>query len=369
MDTATATNMRQKTRHPPDLAKAPLLVYWEVTQACPLACRHCRAEAMPWRHPLELDHEEGKELLRQIGAFGNPSPHLVITGGDPMSRPDLFELIAYARGRALGVSITPSATQNLDREMVRRLRGSGIQSMALSLDGSTPERHDALRGVSGCYGWTLEAACIAVEEGIPLQINTLVTAETLEDLAAIAQVVQGLGVSRWSLFFLVPVGRGRQLQEITPQQAEEIMHWLYDLSQKVSFAIKTTEAPHYRRVALTRMREGGLSAESIRHSSVYRGFGIRDGSGIVFVSHIGAIYPAGFLPLAAGHIRRDHLVGVYRNSPLFQALRDPSQFKGKCGHCEFKTICGGSRARAYAHTGDPLESDPICSYQPEKRGL
>ncbi|MFQ5945935.1 MAG: TIGR04053 family radical SAM/SPASM domain-containing protein [Anaerolineae bacterium] len=347
-------------------AEKPLLVYWEATLACPLACNHCRAEAMPSPHPLQLDRREAADMLRQVAGFGNPSPHLVITGGDPLQRPDLFELIALARSLDLRVSITPSATIDLDRGTIRQLKGSGIQSMALSLDGSTPQRHDALRGVPGCYEWTVQAARVATQEGIPLQMNTLVAAETLEDLPAIYRVVRSVEVVRWSLFFLIPVGRGRMLREITPHQSEDLMHRLYDLAQEASFVVATTEAPHYRRVALTRMRTEGQAQDHIRRSPVRQGFGIRDGNGVVFISHRGDIFPAGFLPLAAGNVRKDSLPRIYRQSSLFRSLRDPAQFKGKCGRCPFKGICGGSRARAFAHTGDPLESDPLCLYEPER---
>lgn len=346
----------------------PLLVYWEVTQACALACRHCRAEAMPWRHPLELTHEEGKQLVRQIAAFGDPRPHLILTGGDPLSRPDLFDLIDYAREVGVEVSITPSATLELTPAAIARLQAHGIQSLGLSLDGSSAGRHDAIRGVEGCYELTIRAADAAAELGIPVQINTLVAEETADDLPAIYELVKRLGVMRWSLFFLIGVGRGRILQGVSPERGEALMHWVYDLAQVAPFQIKTTEAPSYRRVALERMRAEELAPDAIRRSSVYRGFGIRDGHGILFVSHTGDVYPSGFLPLSAGNVRVNDLVAIYRESPLFSRLHDPNQFKGKCGRCEYRIICGGSRARAFGATGDPLESDPLCPYQPPPRG-
>jgi len=349
-----------------NFAESPMLVYWEMTQACALACRHCRAEAMPYRHPLELNYDESRDLLRQIIAFGEPLPHLILTGGDPLQRADLFSLIDEATTLGLNVSITPSVTRDLTREMIARLKGHGIQSLGLSLDGSTATRHEAVRGVDGCFAWTIRAIHDAAEFDLPVQINTLVTAETADDLPAIYELLKTLKVMRWSLFFLIAVGRGRVLQEVSPERGEALMHWIYDLSRSAPFAIKTTEAPSYRRVALNRMRSEGLTPEQIQSTSVYNGFGIRDGHGIMFISHTGDIYPAGFLPLAVGNVRVNQVVDMYRHAPVFRNLHDPDQFKGKCGRCEYRVICGGSRARAFAHTGDPLESDPFCPYVPNR---
>lgn len=335
----------------------PLLIYWELTRACELACRHCRAEAIPWRDPRELSTAEGLALLDRLAAFGPPLPHLVLTGGDPLQRPDLFDLIAAARERGFSVALTPSGTYALTEAVIRRLQAAGVWMLALSLDGATAEGHDALRGVPGSFEATVRAARWARAAGLPVQINTLVCAETVGDLPAMVDRLIELGVARWSLFFLVPTGRGRVLREISPEESERLMHWLLDLAPQVPFSIKTTEAPHYRRVAV--QRNGKDVPVEIR-----RGFGVRDGNGIMFVSHIGEIYPAGFLPLPLGDVRREDPVAVYREHPVFRALRDPDRLKGKCGRCPFRAICGGSRARAYAVTGDPLESDPLCPYSP-----
>jgi len=339
-------------------------VYWETTQACGLACRHCRAEAVSTPHPNELSHEEGKSLLRQIASFDKPLPHLVFTGGDPLRRSDLFELIDEAHRLGLTVAITPSATGDLTIEALADLKAHGIENLGLSLDGSNAERHEAVRGVAGCFDWTIRAAKFAAELGMPIQINTLVSQETLDDLPAIYELLKSFKVMRWSLFFLIEVGRGKVLQPISTEQGEELMNWVYDLSKVAPFAVATTEAPSYRRVALNRMRQEGMVSSEIERTSVYRGFGIRDGHGIMFISNQGGIYPAGFLPLAAGNVRTDNLVETYRDAPLFRSLHSPTSFKGKCGRCEYKTLCGGSRARAFAATGDPLASDPFCPYEP-----
>nr|WP_290665443.1 TIGR04053 family radical SAM/SPASM domain-containing protein [Ardenticatena sp.] len=344
-----------------DFNQAPLLIYWEVTRACELACRHCRAEAMPRRHPLELTTEEGYRLLERLRQFSEPPPHLVFTGGDPLQRPDLFDWIAYAVDLGFKTAITPSGTYALTPDVVRRFKDVGVWMMSLSLDGSTAERHDAIRQVPGSFDQTVRAIEWAKAEGVPLQINTLVCAETYDDIPAIGQLLAELQVERWSIFFLVSTGRGRVLGDVTPQQAEDLLIWIHDFSRTAPFAIKTTEAHHYRRVAIQRTRSEGYDREPRR---LRQGFGIRDGAGIMFISHIGEVYPAGFLPIVVGNVRRDDPVDVYRNHALFRALRTPDMFKGKCGVCEFRKVCGGSRARAYAATGDPLESDPLCAYIP-----
>ena len=357
------------SHHALDYARNPMLVYWEMTQACSLACRHCRAEAVSEPLPGELNHAESKDLLRQIAAFDKPSPHLILTGGDPLKRVDLFDLIDEAHLLGLTVSITPSATPDLTFDVVANLKAHGIESLGLSLDGSNAARHEAVRGVSGCFDWTMRALQNAAALDLSVQVNTLVSLETVDDLPFIYELLKSLHIMRWSLFFLIEVGRGKTLQPISPERGEELMHWVYDLAQVAPFAIKTTEAPSYRRIALDRMRHDGMRAAEIQKTSVFRGFGIRDGHGIMFVSNQGDIYPAGFLPLAAGNVRTDRLVDVYRDAPLFRALHLPDQFKGKCGECECHTVCGGSRARAFAHTGDALASDPFCAYQPRTATL
>jgi len=347
-----------------DYARNPMLVYWEMTQACALACRHCRAEAMPAPAPGELSGAESRDILRQIATFDAPLPHLILTGGDPLKREDVYDLIDEAKALGMTVSITPSATGDLTPAVIARLKDHGIESLGLSLDGSNAVRHEAVRGVEGCFDWTIRAATTAGALGMPVQINTLVSTETADDLPAIYALLSTLKIARWSLFYLIAIGRGKALQPVSPARGEELMHWTYDLSRSAPFATKTTEAPSYRRVALTRMRDEGVSAADIRRTSVYRGMQIRDGHGIVFVSSQGDIRPAGFLPVTAGNVRVDDLVDVYRNAPLFRDLHDPGRLKGKCGRCEYRVVCGGSRSRAFASTGDPLASDPFCPYEP-----
>ena len=335
-------------------------VYWEITRACALACRHCRAEAVPTADPNQLTFDEGVALLRQIRDFGDPLPQLILTGGDPLARPDLFEIIDEARKLKIGVSITPAATPALGRDVLVRLKEHGVEGLGLSLDGSTAARHDAIRGVPGTFDRTVQAMLWAHELNMPLQVNTLVSAETADDLPAIYELLTVLGVTRWSLFFLISVGRGTVLQPLSSAEAEKLMAWVYETSRKAQFIVATTEAPSYRRVAIQIMREEGKRGDEIRRSPVWRSAGIRDGHGIVFVSNTGEICPAGFLPLAAGNVRTAHLAETYRDSALFQSLHDPSQFEGGCGVCKYQALCGGSRSRAFAATGNPLAFDPLC---------
>jgi radical SAM protein len=352
---------RSATQH--DYSRNPMLVYWEMTQACSLACRHCRAEAVNNAAPDELNLAESMDLLQQFAAF-DTKPHLILTGGDPLRRTDLFEIIDEARRLGLTVSITPAATSGLTLEVLSKLKAHGIDSLGLSLDGSSADRHEAIRGVQGCFNWTMDAIFKAGKLGFPIQVNTLVSQETADDLPAIYELLKGYKIMRWSLFYLIAVGRGKELQPVTAEHGEDLMHWTYKLTHEAPFAIKTTEAPSYRRVALNQMQDAGWTSAEIERTGVYRGFGIRDGHGILFVSHQGEIFPAGFLPLAAGNVRHNKLVDIYRNSPIFRALHNPAEFRGKCGVCEYRTLCGGSRARAFAHTGDPLASDPFCAYEP-----
>jgi radical SAM protein with 4Fe4S-binding SPASM domain len=328
--------------------RAPLRVYWELTRACDLACRHCRAEAVARRHHAELNTYEALDVLKALASCGEPMPHVVLTGGDPFKRPDLFDLIEAARCFGLPISVSPSATPLVTPEAIRSLKDSGVEAISLSLDGSSAERHDAFRGVPGTFERTLAAARAAAAHQLPFQINTLVSERTLEDLPAIYLLARELGAARWSLFFLVQVGRGTTLQSISPEACEQLMTWLTRLPRGRPL-VTTTEAPHYRRVLFQHTgRRGG------------HGAGIRDGNGIMFISHTGEVYPSGFLPLVAGNVRTEHALTIYRESELFRRLRQADGFAGRCGSCEFNWECGGSRARAFAASGDPLGEDPLC---------
>jgi len=337
---------------------APLRVYWELTRACDLACTHCRASANPRTDPRELGTSEIVRILDELAA--GCRPHIILTGGDPLKRPDFFDIVTHTVGLGLPCLVAPSATPLLTPYVVSRLASLRVAGMSLSLDGSTPERHDALRGVAGTFARTVNIGHEIVDARIPLQINTLVTRDTIDDLPRIHRVVEQIGAERWSLFFLIKTGRGTQLRQITPEQSESVLTWALDRVRNARPVITTTEAPHYRRMALMRHAKHLDGAAEPR----MRGLGMRDGNGVMFISHTGDVQPSGFLPLTAGNARREHPLRIYRESPLFQALRQTDRFAGRCGCCEFRDICGGSRARAYAATGDPLGSDPLCPYMP-----
>ncbi|MFB6282234.1 MAG: TIGR04053 family radical SAM/SPASM domain-containing protein, partial [Haloferacaceae archaeon] len=350
-----------------DTGERPAVLIWEVTRACDLACKHCRAEARPERHPDELSTAEGKRLLDAARRFGEDQL-VVLSGGDPLYRDDLLELVEHGVERGLRMTLTPSGTAALTGDRVRALADAGLRRMAVSIDGGSAAAHDAFRKEAGSFADTVAAARAAREAGLPLQVNTTVCAETVDELPAVRDLVADLGAALWSVFFLVPVGRGRTLDPIPPDRAERVMEWLVDVAREAPFGVKTTEAPHYRRVALQRRAAAGDGADAAGTDAdggaVERRTGITAGDGFAFVSHVGDVYPSGFLPEAAGNVRETDLVEIYREAPLFERLRDPDALGGKCGACEYRRVCGGSRSRAYARTGDPLASDPLCPYVP-----
>jgi radical SAM protein len=356
----------QKTSYPGYIFRqAPRNVYWEMTIACDLDCVHCRASAIPHRDPQELTTEEGQALMRDVKDMGSM---IILTGGDPMKRPDLFDLIAYAREIGLPLSITPSTTPSLTREVVEKFSQLGVAAMGTSLDGPTAEVHDNFRRVEGTFANSLNALEWARELRIPVQINTTVTTHTLPHLPEMFKLLSekyAPPVRRWSLFLLVPVGRGQELGIPTAEQVEELCAWVYENAQGAPFHVGTVEAPHYRRYWFQRKVEEGVPQEELNKMAMRMGFGIRDGNGVIFVSHKGEIYPAGFLPHPLlGNARDESLSSIYRDSPHLAELRDMDRLKGKCGRCEFRWLCGGSRARAYGMTGDVMETDPFCAYEP-----
>ncbi|MBI4539931.1 MAG: radical SAM protein [Gemmatimonadetes bacterium] len=333
---------------------APLVLTWEITQACDLKCIHCRAEACPDRDPGELSTEAAAAVIDRIAAFAPNPPILVFSGGDPLKRPDLFELIGHATAAGLHTAVTPASSPLLTRPVIERLRDSRVSRMALSLDGATAAAHDGFRGEVGSFDTILRGARDAREFGLAVQINSTVTKTTAADLPAIADLVEGLGAVMWEVFFLVPVGRGAGLEALRADETEAVLEWLYARGRHAPFRVITVEAPHYRRVAHRAERRNGNRGVRVGSTG--------DGKGFLFISHLGEIFPSGFLPVSAGNVRSDDVVDVYRNSPLFRTLRDPDALKGKCGVCEYRAICGGARARAFAVTGDYREADPFCAY-------
>jgi len=372
-----------------DASERPFIVIWEVTRACQLVCTHCRADAIRARNPFELTTDEGRRLLDDLASFGTPRPLVVLTGGDPFERPDLPELVAHGTRIGLNMALSPSVTDRLTRSVLVELHEAGAKAVSLSLDGATADSHDSFRGVEGVFDATLEAARTVREIGFRLQINTTVTRGNVLELPRMLKHVLDLGASLWSVFFLVPTGRGKDLQPLTAAEEEEVLHWLHDVSDLV--AIKTTEAPHYRRIAIQRAgvdvsagvrelddvflvgplrsalrteTEELLTGNEQRRRQPRPPIDVNSGRGFAFVDHVGLVYPSGFLPTAVGSVSDQSFPEIYRGSELLQALRNPDGFSGRCGQCEFRAVCGGSRSHAYATTGDALAEDPSCVYDP-----
>jgi len=356
-----------------DFDLAPFTIAWEVTRACAFACVHCRADAQHQRDPLELTTEEGYRLIDRLALFG--SPILIFTGGDPMMRRDLFDLIAYATQRGLRCSLTPTATALPTVDRLRQAMQAGIRRIALSLDAPAPEAHDEFRQVSGSWKRTMQILQYAREVGLSVQVNTTVSTFNVEQLPEMVPFIKEVEAVQWSVFFLVPTGRAQARYMISAQKHEEVFHWLYDLSQEAPFDIKATAAPMYRRVAIQRKKGENGKGEPVTFQGA--GFqyadglnrptkGVNDGNGFLFISHLGQIMPSGFLPIDCGNVRKDDVVEVYRSHPVFKDLRNPEKLKGKCGICDYRDVCGGQRGRAFGITGDYLESDPACAYEPER---
>lgn len=367
-----------------DFGVNPLMFYYEVTQACDLVCKHCRASAQEKPADNELSTELSLRLIDQVATFPR-KPNIVFTGGDPLKRADLFSLIRHAVDCGLTVALTPSATPLASREAFEQAKSAGIQALGISLDGPTAEVHDAFRGFEGSFAKTCEMLKNARELQIPVQINTSITRRNFHLIDAIAEFLSGAdatgedvrgAVVMWSVFFLIPVGRGIEEERIKPEEYEIAFEKLWRHANEKPFAVKTTEAPHYRRFVL---RQGGNPLDVPRPFRFAKGdmkdpstfsrvrhrapLGVTDGRGIMFVSNSGEIYPAGFLPLECGRFPEASVVDIYQRHPIFKALQNPDNFKGICGRCEYRFVCGGSRARAYAVTGDYLEAEPDCCYQ------
>jgi AdoMet-dependent heme synthase len=369
-----------KHTHPAviDFNVNPYIVIWEVTRACQLKCLHCRADAQNEPDPMELTPAEGKELIDQIYDMGNPM--LVFTGGDCMMREDLFDIADYAIKKGMRVSMTPSATDNVTKEKMQKAKEVGLSRWAFSLDGPSSEIHDHFRGTPGSFDLTIEKVKYLNDLNMPLQLNTVISRYNYEHLEQMAELMKELNVVMWYIFLLVPTGRGQLDACLTPAEHEKVFRWLYELSKTAPYDIKTTAAQHYRRVVFQqKARENRVNLEEgIRYedtltkdlASVIDGLrrapkGVNDGNGFLFISHTGDVMPSGLLPLVGGNVREKPLAEIYRDSPIFKELRSPDKYKGKCGVCEFRFVCGGSRSRTYAVTGDYMGSEPFCVYIPE----
>ena len=365
-----------------DYGRRPMLVFWETTRACQLACKHCRASATSAALPGELTTAEGFDLIDQVAGFGRPFPILVLTGGDCLLRPDLFELVARARDLGMPVALSPSVTPSLTPAMIDRIVASGVKAVSISLDGAMAATHEGVRGIEGHFKDTVHAIRTLAAAGLTVQVNTTVMRANVDELADIAALISSAGAHIWEVFFLVQVGRGVATEAVSPVEHEDICHFLFDASQH-GFIVRTVEAPFFRRVVKCRLagepapttdlyerlslRLDRLMGPSIGRARAHTA-ATRDGKGIVFVAYDGEVYPAGFLPEPLGNVKTTPIAEIYQDNPLLRRIR-AADFTGRCGRCEYADLCGGSRARAYAASGDPLGEDPACPYEPAREVL
>lgn len=335
-------------------AQSPVLVTWELTRACALQCRHCRAEAIPHRNPGELSTSEVNEVLREFASLRPRPPTLIFTGGDPLERPDLLTILERCRELAIPTALAPSVTPLLTEKAIEDWARVGVRTVSISLDGSTEERHDRFRGVPGTFAASLVAARRVVQHGLQLQVNSSVCRETIADLEAMANLATDLGAGSWELFFVVPTGRAGVLEPLSPSETEAALNWVADRARTMRMRVTAVAAPQFRRVRQERSPPGSIAGRPA----------IKEGRGFAFIDHVGNVTPSGYLPLAAGNVRNQPFLHIYREAPLFRALRDGSQLRGRCGRCSYREVCGGSRARAYATSGDVLAEDPSCPFEP-----
>ncbi len=363
----------------------PLLIFWETTKACMLACKHCRASAILEPLPGELSHEEAMKLLDDMAGFGKPLPILVFTGGDPLMRKDIWSLVARAKELGFRVAMAPAVTPLLNDAAIKKMVDYGVDGVSISIDGATAQTHEGIRGIPGVFKRSLDVVRKMIDAGLRVQINTAVMRDNVYELADMVKLLKDLGVNTWEVFYLIPVGRAQRELDLTPEEWEDVSHFLYEVS-KYGIVVRTTEGPMFRRVAVTRrlLEINGMNPDDVlRPGELYRRLvrrlrellgepegrplasttGTRDGKGIIFISHDGIVYPSGFMPYPLGSVRTKSIVDIYRNHELLKKIR-AAEFHGRCGVCEFRDICGGSRARAYILQADPLGEDPACPYRP-----
>ncbi len=344
---------------------APKVVAWESTRACNSACVHCRAEAQKQPDPNQLTTQEAFNLVDQIADFCKPV--LIISGGDPLLRKDIFEIASHASSKGIRAVMSPSGS-NITPQVIEKMKSSGIKMISISIDGSNAEVHDGFRQVPGAFDMALNSIRCARQGALPFRVNTTVTQHNLHDLPEILKLAFEIGAKEWDVFMLVPTGRGKVEMEITPEQYEETLHFIYNSNLTSPIPIKMTCSPQYTRVSAQRQKESENQTLQIQNRVGPHGGGrgCMAGNGFCFVSHVGEVFGCGFLPVPAGNIRQQNFKQIYQQSPLFVELRNPDLLKGKCGVCEYKAICGGCRARALSIKGSYLEEEPYCTYSPRK---
>ena len=348
-----------------DGSPACRLIAWEVTRSCNLACQHCRAEAHPEPYPGELSTAEAKALIDTFPQVGNPI--IIFTGGDPMMRPDVYELVAYAHSKGLPCAFSPNGTL-LTPETAQKIKDAGVNRCSISIDGPDAASHDSFRGVPGAFEASLRGIEYLKSVGMPFQINTTVTRNNLSSFKKIFELCERIGAAAWHIFLLVPMGRASGLadQVITAQEYEDVLHWLYDFRKSTSMHLKATCAPHYYRIMRQRAKEEGISVtpETFGMDALTRG--CLGGTGFCFISHVGQVQPCGYLELNCGNVRETPFPQIWRESKYFLQFRDQSCYTGKCGVCEYHKVCGGCRARAHSMDGDHMGEEPLCTYIPAK---
>ena len=341
------------------------MVAWEVTRSCNLNCQHCRAAAERGPYPGELSTEECFGLIDDIVSFAQPV--VILTGGEPLLREDIYEIASYGTSRGLRMVIAPNGTL-LDTAKAARLKSSGIQRVSISLDGASPASHDSFRRVDGAFAGALRGIEKLKEAGLDFQINTTVTLKNRQELPAILDLAVSLGAVAHHIFLLVPTGRGRELvqETIATEEYEHLLHWFYEQRENLPLQLKATCAPHYYRILRQRAKEEGKKITPQSHGLDAVTRGCLGGIGFCFVSHRGDVQPCGYLEVASGSVRKQSLQEIWESSSVFRRLRDFASYKGRCGRCEYNHVCGGCRARAFAATGDYLTEEPLCGYQPRK---
>ncbi|SDT99038.1 heme b synthase [Desulfobacula phenolica] len=341
------------------------LVAWETTRRCNLSCKHCRAGAEDHPYENELDTRASFKLLDQIKQVGDPI--IILTGGEPLLRDDIFDIAAYGTKLGLRMVMAPNGTL-ITKETAKKMKDSGIKRISVSLDGSTPETHDTFRGLENAFESSIRGIKIAKEAGIEFQINTTITKTNLDQIPKILDLAQNLGAVAHHIFLLVPTGRGKYIvdTEINAKEYEQTLNWFYDQREKVNLQLKATCAPHYYRILRQRSKKDGKSVTFETHGLDAVTRGCLAGTGFCFISHVGRVQTCGFLDVECGDITKQTFKDVWENSRVFNELRNFNNLEGKCGLCEFKRVCGGCRARAYEATGSYLAEEPLCSYQPGK---
>jgi heme b synthase len=358
------TPLAEAKEESPKTAPPLRMIAWEVTRSCNLNCIHCRAAAQRGPYPGELNTEEALRLIDEIVSFSQPV--VILTGGEPLLREDIFELADYGTRRGLRMVMAPNGTL-LDADKAARLKTSGIQRVSISLDGATAESHDRFRQVEGAFAGALRGIDFLKAAGIEFQINTTVTLKNYHELPPLLDLAVRLGAVAHHIFLLVPTGRGKEMkgEAIEGKEYEKILHWFYEQQEKVPLQLKATCAPHYYRILRQRARQEGKKVTPQTHGLDAMTRGCLGGIGFLFISHLGDVQPCGYLEVFSGNVRRQKLKDIWKSSPVFLKLRNSSAYQGRCGRCEYMRVCGGCRARAFERSGDFMAEEPLCIYQPQ----